>query len=153
MLRVPKLRQPDSISCLPTCIHSALIYLYGEAAPAYEEVVEACRLDLRGAVDELAFYGLQQCEWEVRVLLDPSPAAIRDEIEDDRPVIVLLDRGVALGQMMAHAVLACGVTDSGLFVMDPEVGEYVEILLFDDAGFIDGAVVRGFVIAGSSGAS
>jgi hypothetical protein len=148
VLRVPKLRQPDPVSCLPTSVYSVLLYALEEAAPEYEVVARACVLGPKGAVDEVSFYGLREAELDVEVLYDLDPDQIAQAIGNDRPVVLLLGRGVVDGQPFAHAVVACEVTDTHLTVMDPDWGDYVELPIGSTSDWIDVGVVGGFLIAG-----
>jgi hypothetical protein len=58
MLQIPRLRQPDEVTCLPTCVRSVLVYRGHPVSDA--EVADACRVSRRGAVLDLARDGLSE---------------------------------------------------------------------------------------------
>lgn len=126
-LLVPLCRQPNPVTCFPACVWSVLRY-QGQAV-SYEAVEEACLLDELGAVDELAMQGLREAGWDVELLQDPSLEELGASLEEDRPIIALLALGSVGSQVLLHAVVLCGLDEAHLTVMDPLVGEYIELPL------------------------
>jgi ABC-type bacteriocin/lantibiotic exporter with double-glycine peptidase domain len=126
-LPVPLCRQPSSVTCFPACVWSVLRY-QGQGV-SYEELEEACLLDELGAVDELAMQGLREAGWDVELLQDPTLNELEASFDEDRPVIALLALGAVGTQVLLHAVVLCGLEGEVLTVMDPLVGEYVDLTI------------------------
>jgi ABC-type bacteriocin/lantibiotic exporter with double-glycine peptidase domain len=123
MLPVPRIRQPDPVSCLPAAVWCVLQYL-GYAAP-YEEVADACRMDRLGAVEPLAMAGLLEAGWDIQIVDEFDEEQIRLALENDTPLVATLYLGKLGEDHLAHAVVVYGIEEETLQVMDPLVGEYV----------------------------
>lgn len=145
MLRVPRFRQPDEVSCLPTCVYAVLVYEHGLHIVTYEEIARICRLDAQGAVDYVAVQSLSESEWDVEMLDGLDLDDVKTILDEDRPVILILGQG----EHLAHAVVACDVTAEALVVMDPAVGDYREIQLSDEVLLVESAFMSGLLISGS----
>ena len=122
-------RQPSRTECVPACVYAVVRSLFGEESFSYEEIRAACRPDRRGCVHPIALAGLQRI-LDIEVLADASLAAIAEELDQSTPV-VLFSRGSS-----GHAVVACGLSDAVLTLMDPEVGDFIaiegdDLLLFE----------------------
>jgi hypothetical protein len=115
---------------------------------SYEAIEEACCLNADGALDEIALQGLQYAEWEVEVLRYQDLPAIKERLDLDEPVVLILAQGQLGGITLGHAVVACELTDQRLTVMDPQVGDYVQLALAD-LDLFNTEILRGFVIAGA----
>ena len=72
MLRVPRLRQPDDTSCLPTCVEAVLQFLGYDCS--YSEVREWCHATPSGCDADLAIQGLHLAA------LKALAAALRDVV-------------------------------------------------------------------------
>lgn len=127
MLRVPLLRQPDDVSCLPACVWSVLTYAGNQVD--YEAIEAACRLDQFGAVQELAIQALREAGWDVEVLDGFELETIRLAIQEDRPLILCLDLGNMRPRRFLHAVVVCDLAPRSVRVMDPALGAYVDLPL------------------------
>ena len=146
MLLVPRRRQPDPIACLPTCIWSVLTF-QGNTVD-YEEVVAACRLDWRGAVLELAIQSLREAGWDVEVVSELDMEQVRAALAEDRPLIASMLPEEAVGDLVTHAIVICGLSDETITVMDPLLGDYVSLPLAEAAEELHLRFSRGLFIAG-----
>jgi ABC-type bacteriocin/lantibiotic exporter with double-glycine peptidase domain len=143
MLKVPCERQLDDASCLPTCIYAVLSYK-GEPI-SYEEIAQACSLDPLGAVFEIAIDGVQQAEFDVRVVDSLDFDELRAELDQGNPMIAL----VSMGPKKAHAVVVCEVTETEVVVMDPQIGDYTRFLLTGPELSLASEFEAGFYVSGS----
>jgi ABC-type bacteriocin/lantibiotic exporter with double-glycine peptidase domain len=120
MLRVPRLKQPDSTSCLPTCVEAVLRY-HGYAANA-ARIREWCYTTSRGSDADLAVQGLNEAGIDAELLQCGSLAEIRELLDQGRPPIVLL---FEVGDYY-HTVVVCDLDGDVFTFMDPRTGEYVQ---------------------------
>jgi len=147
MLPVPRYRQRDPISCLPTCVHAVLEYRHGENAITYEDVFEACCLDSKGAVVDLAIQGLQEAGWDLGILTYQDLASIKELVDIGDPVVVIRAVIQQGSNSLGHAVVVCALDDSSITVMDPAVGDYITLALADN-DLLETEIIQGFTIAG-----
>ena len=125
MLRVPQIRQPHRSACLPTCVWAVLNFK-GRVV-SFEDVLEACDLDPEGANPVLSAAGLADAGFDIDPLEEPTIERIRRALDDHEPLIATLPVGSVDDNVYAHAVVVCDLRAEQLVVMDPAVGEYVEI--------------------------
>ena len=125
MLYVPRLRQPDDVSCLPTAVTSVLRF-HGYPAD-YADVADACKLGPLGALQEISLQGLLEAGYEVEVMSEFDSSSLSDALEQERPVIVTLMGGPLAPGSFGHAVVACGLDEDAVTVMDPARGDYVRV--------------------------
>lgn len=119
MLRVPTLRQPDDVTCLPTCIRAVLAY-HGRRVTS-RDAADMCRTHEAGSGVVHALDALVDAGLDADLLQFDSVDDLTDLVTDGRPVIALLrHRGGGY-----HAVVVCGVTQDAVTIMDPAPGEYV----------------------------
>lgn len=147
MLWVPRRRQPDRVSCLPTCVWAVLEFEGQDVT--FDEVVAACLLGSHGAVLELALQGLREADWDVQVVDDFDLELIQEALDEGRPLITTIRS--ADREPMAHAVVVCAIGRQDVIVMDPLVGEYVSVPLADFNRSYGHRFSGGFFIAGRSG--
>lgn len=125
MLYVPRLRQPDEVSCLPTAVTSVLRF-HGYPAE-YADVAAACKLGPLGALQEISIQGLLETGYDVEVMSEFDSSSLRDALEQERPVIVTLIGGSLASGEFGHAVVACGLDEDAVMVMDPAQGDYIRV--------------------------
>ena len=118
MLRVPAIRQPSEITCLPTCVRAALLFL-GRSIPQ-EEAEDACGTGSRGTVVDVALDGLAGAGMDAELRQFASIDDLLGELSDGQPVIALIRH--PSGSL--HAVVVCDVTDDTVTIMDPGKGAY-----------------------------
>src|SRR5688500_8588401 len=117
MLHVPKLRQPDDTSCLPTCIEAVLSYLGYDCSPS--EVRDWCHATVSGCDSDLAVQGLRDAGLDA-ALNQCSLADLGELIDAGYPPIILLNEA---GDWY-HAVVVCEITETQIVLMDPRTGDY-----------------------------
>lgn len=96
-LPVQACRQPNAVACLPTAVWVVLSDR-GHAV-SYDEIAEACEMDARGAVQEIALQGLREAGFDVDLLEEWDADAVRSALENDQPVIA----SIPLSALFAHA--------------------------------------------------
>src|SRR5687768_9137959 len=146
MLPVPRLRQPDSVSCLPACVWSVLRFQGYEVE--YPDVARACRLGQLGAVPELAIQGLMEAGWDVEVLREFDVETVEEALAAERPLIVMLTVGSIGIESFGHAVVLRGITEEAVSVMNPMIGEYETIPRHEFADLVARDFSGAFFIAG-----
>jgi hypothetical protein len=109
-----------------------------------DEIIAACHLDSRGAVQELALQGLREAGWDVETISRFDPDETSAALADGRPLII----GLTRSQRLAHAVVVCAIDTRNVTVMDPAEGEYVEIPLIEVLLQMEEGLGGGFYIAG-----
>jgi len=145
MLDIPRRRQPNAVTCLPTCVWCVLTF-HGYSVDL-DDIIEACRLDSLGASDELALQILRE-QWDVEEVHEFDPAFIRDALDDSRPLILTYNVAELGIHTLGHAVVICDATEGAITVMDPSFGDYYT-LSWKDAELLFGIEFnRGFFIAG-----
>jgi ABC-type bacteriocin/lantibiotic exporter with double-glycine peptidase domain len=117
MLRVPKLRQPDASSCLPTCVCAVLQFLAYDCD--YEEVRLWCHTSRTGCDADLASQGLIEAGIDAHVE-QSTLEDLAELIERGLPPIIMLDESGS----WYHAVVVCDVDSARVVVMDPRIGDY-----------------------------
>jgi ABC-type bacteriocin/lantibiotic exporter with double-glycine peptidase domain len=117
MLHVPKLRQRNDTSCLPTCVESVLQFLGYDIAPS--EVAGWCHTTLSGCDVDLAVQGLRDAGFDAS-LSQCSVADLSELIDVGHPPIIILKEV----EGWTHAVVVCDITDSKVVLMDPRTGGY-----------------------------
>lgn len=127
MLRVPKLRQPDLVTCFPTAVWAVLLYHGYEVE--FGEVASACRLGRYGVLQEIAVQGLREAEYDVQVAEVVDAETIRSALDGDCPLIITVETGVTEEGGFGHAVVVCDLEGDVLTVMDPLRGEYEHLSL------------------------
>ena len=145
ILDVPRRRQPDGVTCLPTCVWCVLTF-QGYRVDL-DDVIEACRLDTLGASDELALQSLRE-QWDIDEVREFDRSSIRDALDDSRPLILTYEVGEVGLHSLGHAVVICGATDDAIVVMDPLFGDYQTIPWEDAETRFGTGFNRGFFIAG-----
>ena len=125
MLRVPARRQPDSVSCLPTCVEVVLDFL-GYHTEASENR-RWCYTTRVGSDVDLAIQGLDDAGVDAELLQCDSLERLRDLIAEGRPPIVLFPEGGS----WSHSVVVCSVDDAQVTIMDPRAGDYVALSVSD----------------------
>lgn len=127
MLPVPRRKQDSDVTCLPTCVWAVLAFEGFEVS--YDDILDACRMDQRGAVLELALEGLAEAGWDLEFARSMDPQSISEHLADERPLIAVIEERSRPKSHLAHAVVICDLRDDELVVMDPSVGEYVSMPL------------------------
>jgi ABC-type bacteriocin/lantibiotic exporter with double-glycine peptidase domain len=117
MLPVPKLRQPDETSCLPTCIEAVLRFLGYGCSPA--EVREWCYTTNSGCDADLAVQGLRDAGYDA-TLGQVTIADLREMLDSGYPPIIVLPEGDG----WYHAAVVCDISAAGFVLMDPRIGDY-----------------------------
>jgi ABC-type bacteriocin/lantibiotic exporter with double-glycine peptidase domain len=143
MLQVPRIRQPNRVTCLPACVWAVL--RYQELPVELDDIIAACRLDSRGAVQEIALQGLRDEGWEVESLTSFDAADVAAELAEGRPLIISLARH----ERVAHAVVVCAIEGQVVTVMDPLEGGYVQMPLAEVLWQLEEGLSGGFFIAGA----
>ena len=144
MLQVPRIRQPNNATCFPACVWAVLTYA-GNAIE-YEEIEAACALDPLGAAPEVALQALADAGWDIEVQQEVSVEVIHAALEDERaPILILPVPGVDTTRF-AHAVVACGLSEGVLTVMDPQMGDYRELPVATLEQMLLASEVSGFLI-------
>ena len=121
MLRVPCLRQPTKVTCLPTCVRAVLAYHGREIGDG--EAAEMCNLGHAGAVAELAVDGLTDAGIDFSIRQFAEIGELGEELDDSGPVIAFV--GHPSGS--PHAVVVCDVDEDAVTFMDPAFGEYTTL--------------------------
>jgi hypothetical protein len=129
VLYVPRRKQDSDVTCLPTCVWAVLTFEGFDVA--YEDILEACRMDERGAVLELAIQGLAEAGWDVEFTRTLDLQSISEHLSEERPLIAVLEEGGLRQSRLAHSVVICDFMEAELVAMDPAVGEYVNVPLQD----------------------
>ena len=117
MLRVPRLRQPDETSCLPTCVEAVLRFLDYDCSAA--EVREWCYTTKSGCDADLAVQGLREAGFDA-MLGQPTLADLREMLDAGYPPIIVL-REI---DGWYHAAVVCEINAAGFVLMDPRIGDY-----------------------------
>jgi ABC-type bacteriocin/lantibiotic exporter with double-glycine peptidase domain len=147
MLLVPTRRQPDDVSCLPTCVLAVLEFLGREIE--FADALRYCHTTAVGSDVDLAVQGLTAAGFDADLQQSGSLDDLSEWIAEGQPPIVAL----SLGDGWSHTVVVCDVTETSVTVMDPEVGRYVELSI---SAFIAAWVALSgetLIVAGRSGNS
>ncbi len=118
MLQVPRIPQPDDVTCLPACVRAVLAYWGQSLSDA--EAAALCRTFLRGTLLDVAVRGLADAGIDADLRQFDSTDELAELLDEGRPVIVIL-RHPAGG---LHAVVVCDVDASVVTIMDPAVADY-----------------------------
>lgn len=121
MLKVPIMRQPHDMACLPTCIRAVLAY-HGYAI-SDDEAATVCRSGRGGAAAELAVDGLVEWGLDAELRQFDNVGDLGDAVEDGQPVVAILQHPAG----GTHAVVVCEVAADTVTVMDPDLGDYVQL--------------------------
>lgn len=121
MLRIPRLRQPNSVACLPTCVRAVLAYHGRQVSD--DEAAEMCRTDSAGTVADLAVQGLAEAGIDAEFRQFGSLDDLREWLLDGSPIITFLWHPAG----SAHAVVVCDVSADTVTVMDPALGDCIEL--------------------------
>ena len=144
MLRVPKLKQPHSVACLPTCICAVLQFAGRDVT--FEEVLEVVAIDADGSNPVLSVYALEEVGWNLDFMGAPTPEEIEHSIAEGQPIIANLQIAVRQGRNYCHAIVICDKVGDNLVVMDPAVGDYVEMPLERFMAEVEDGLVGAFHI-------
>ena len=134
MLLVPRRKQESDVTCLPTCVWAVLTFEGFDVS--YQDVREACRMDQRGSVLELAIQGLSEAGWDVEFAQSLDSQSIAEQLSEERPLIAVIGERSLRERRLAHAVVICELKEDQLVVMDPAVGEYVIVPMQRDGDIL-----------------
>ncbi len=121
MLKVPLVRQPNDTACLPTCVRAVLAYRGFRLS--HDDVAEMCRTQKTGSAAELAVDGLIEAGIDAELHQFDGMVELQAALEDGRPVVAILQH-LSGG---THAVVVCEISADTVTVMDPALGDYVEL--------------------------
>jgi ABC-type bacteriocin/lantibiotic exporter with double-glycine peptidase domain len=121
MLSVPASRQPDDVSCLPTCIQAVLAFLGREPDPGLVE--DWCHLTPLGCDVDLAIQGLNDAGIDAELRQCESLGELEEMLSEGQPPVAILTEGDG----WSHSVVVCALDSKSVTVMDPRLGAYTRI--------------------------
>src|SRR4029453_19164573 len=103
----------------------------------------------------MAIDGVRDLGWDIEYVTDFDVEVLRAALEDERPLITSVHSGQVGEVAFGHAVILCGLDADHAVVMDPLVGDYVQVpvlALSSVAGhrFRGGFFITGLPIEGQS---